>query len=70
MRRERVKVRLGIGLSRLAVVVGGDSFALTFSFLLSIFVLEDKDDVVRLEARLGEESVEESSRSSSVMSDS
>lgn len=70
MRRERVNVRLGIGLRKLAVVVGGAKLALTLSFLLSMFVLEDKDDVVRREARLGDESVEESSRSSSVISES
>lgn len=58
-----------MGLNMLAAVVGGAKVALTFSFFLSMAVLEVKELVVRLESRLGEEAAEEeSSRSSSVKS--
>lgn len=58
-----------IGLSMAAAVVGGAKVVLALSFFLSMAVLEDKDEVVRLEALLGEEPTEEeSSRSSSVIS--
>ena len=54
-----------------AAVVGGASVELMLSFRLSIFVFEDREDVVRLESRLGDDAAEESSsRSSSVMSES